>query len=359
MSVLAIDAATAASSVTLAVCVFARVGGIMAFLPGFGERIVPMRVRLGVALAITALALPVVMPALLPLVPRTPTALMAAIAGEALAGLIIGFGLRVAVFALQTAGTIAAQSMTLTHLFGTPTSTEAEPPVATLLTMGGITLALLAGIHVDAVVAVVALYEALPFGLSAPSALAAPLMPAALHGPSSGEAVGALSHGSMSPGSLSPGSLSPGTLSPEALSPEALSPEALSPGALSPDPAVGSPSPRPPPTGMARQPAEYLAEDIVAWGVIGAERALGLGLSLAAPFVIVGFSYNLALGALSRAMPQLLVALVGAPLVIGLGLATLWYATPELYGRWLMAATPGWIEPIPGDAATLHARDGR
>ena len=63
-----------------------------------------------------------------------------------------------------------------------------------------------------------------------------------------------------------------------------------------------------------------VAGEGAAWSVARTAEAFGLGLSLALPFIAVSFAYNLALGALSRAMPQLLVALVGAPLLIGLGL---------------------------------------
>ena len=41
--------------------------------------------------------------------------------------------------------------------------------------------------------------------------------------------------------------------------------------------------------------------------------AFALGFSLAAPFMLAALLYNIALGAINRAMPQLMVAVVGAP----------------------------------------------
>ena len=85
-----------------------------------------------------------------------------------------------------------------------------------------------------------------------------------------------------------------------------------------------------------------------AWSVARAAEAFGLGLSLALPFIAVSFAYNLALGALSRAMPQLLVALVGAPLLIGLGLAVLWLAAPEILAHWSGAMGAVLADPLGG-----------
>ena len=60
--------------------------------------------------------------------------------------------------------------------------------------------------------------------------------------------------------------------------------------------------------------------DLGAWGLDQATAAFGLGFTLAAPFVIAALLYNLALGAINRAMPQLMVAFVGAPAITGLTL---------------------------------------
>ena len=48
-----------------------------------------------------------------------------------------------------------------------------------------------------------------------------------------------------------------------------------------------------------------------------------ISLSLAFPFLLLNFIYNLLLGFVNRAMPQLLVSFVGMPAIIGLGLVAL------------------------------------
>jgi flagellar biosynthetic protein FliR len=48
-----------------------------------------------------------------------------------------------------------------------------------------------------------------------------------------------------------------------------------------------------------------------------------ISLSLAFPFLLLNFIYNLLLGFVNRAMPQLLVSFVGMPAIIGLGLVVL------------------------------------
>jgi len=73
------------------------------------------------------------------------------------------------------------------------------------------------------------------------------------------------------------------------------------------------------------------------WGLDLATQSFSLAFSLAAPFVIASMIYNLALGAINRAMPQLMVAMVGAPALTLGGLALLAVATPLLLAVWLEA----------------------
>ncbi|MBK0398106.1 flagellar biosynthetic protein FliR [Limibaculum sp. M0105] len=234
--------------------VFARIAAAIAVLPGMGERVVPPKVKLGLALGLTLVVAPLVHDVAGP-PPRTPLGLAALLAAEAAAGLVIGVAFRLLVIALQIAGAVAAQSVGIAQLFGGVTA-ESEPSIATFLMLGGIALAMAAGMHVALVAGLAELYVVLPYGL-APS-----------------------------------------------------------------------------------------GDDLASWGVARVGGTFALGLSLALPFVAVGFAYNLALGALSRAMPQLLVALVGAPLIVALGLAVLWLALPELFGRWLDVAALVFAAPL-------------
>jgi flagellar biosynthetic protein FliR len=235
--------------------VFARVAAALFLVPGLGERGIPLRVRLGAALAITFLLAPLVRP-LLPGAPSDLPGLAAMLGAEAMAGLAIGLGFRLIVFVLQLAGTTAAFHLSISHIFGSPVGAAPEPTLATFLALGGIVIAMAAGLHVELVAAFARLYEVLPFGRF-------------------------------------------------------------------PDPGA-------------------LAELSVA----RTAEVFALGIALAFPFIAISFAYNLALGALSRAMPQLLVALIGVPLLIGLGLVTLWLTLPMIYNRWSDAAGAIFANPL-------------
>ena len=76
-----------------------------------------LRVRLGAALAITVLMLPL-MSGFAPLAPSTPADLMLLLAAEATVGLVIGLAFRFLVFALQIAGMVAAQHLSIAQMFG-------------------------------------------------------------------------------------------------------------------------------------------------------------------------------------------------------------------------------------------------
>ncbi|MGY6632706.1 MAG: flagellar biosynthetic protein FliR [Alkalilacustris sp.] len=77
--------------------------------------------------------------------------------------------------------------------------------------------------------------------------------------------------------------------------------------------------------------------ELAGWGVAQVSRAFALAFSLAAPFVIAALVYNLALGAINRAMPQLMVAFVGAPALTLGGLMLLFLVAPVALSVWLAA----------------------
>ncbi len=78
-----------------------------------------------------------------------------------------------------------------------------------------------------------------------------------------------------------------------------------------------------------------LGQDFTRWGIAGVSRAFALGFSLAAPFVIASVIYNVALGVINRAMPQLMVAFVGAPVITFGGLFLLFLTASPLLLLWL------------------------
>ncbi|MBL8655288.1 MAG: flagellar biosynthetic protein FliR [Alphaproteobacteria bacterium] len=88
--------------------VLVRVGAALMAMPGFGEVYVPMRIRLGAALAITAIVTPVVAGTLPPL-PESPLLFAGIFAQETLVGAFIGLAARFSLSALTVAGTIIAQ----------------------------------------------------------------------------------------------------------------------------------------------------------------------------------------------------------------------------------------------------------
>ncbi|MDT8857981.1 flagellar biosynthetic protein FliR [Paracoccaceae bacterium Fryx2] len=222
--------------------VFLRVGAVMALLPAFGEQVVPQRVRLVVGLAFTAVVAPAVADRVMPLAGQ----LALPLATEVTAGLILGIGLRLFIMALQMAGTIAAQATSLAQLFA-GAGPEPQPAIGNLLTVAGLALAVMAGLHVRAAELMILSYDVLP------------------------------------PGRM-PGS-----------------------------------------------------EDLAQWGLLQVTSAFSLAFSLAAPFVLASLIYNVALGVINRAMPQLMVAFVGAPALTLGGLALLAVVAPLALAVWMQA----------------------
>ena len=236
--------------------VFLRVGAMVALLPGFGETSVPMRVKLALAIAFT---LPVA--AVLPAFAGVPEPAMLGwlVLSEALAGSLLGLSLRLFVLGLSTAGSIAAQSMSLSQIFAAAGG-DPQPAMSHVLVVAGLALAMMAGLHVKAVTYVVLSYQMFP--------------PAML------------------------------------------------------------------PEGWV----------VSTWGVGLVSQVFALAFTLSAPFVIVSVLYNLTLGAINRAMPQLMVAFVGAPVITLGGLALLMLLAPVILQVWLAA--------IDGFLAAPHGAPG-
>jgi flagellar biosynthetic protein FliR len=88
--------------------------------------------------------------------------------------------------------------------------------------------------------------------------------------------------------------------------------------------------------------------DVTAWGVQNITRAFSLAFMLAAPFVIAATIYNVALGVINRAMPQLMVVFVGAPALTLGSLALLAVVTPALLMVWLGALGGFLADPVGG-----------
>lgn len=109
-------------------------------------------------------------------------------------------------------------------------------------------------------------------------------------------------------------------------------------------------------SGLHVQAASYMIQTYtlvpfgvaVAGGVVGTagvaevSRAFALGFTLAAPFLIASLIYNVVLGVINRAMPQLMVSFVGAPAITAGGLLLLLFTAPIMLAIW-MAAFSGFM----------------
>jgi flagellar biosynthetic protein FliR len=74
-----------------------------------------------------------------------------------------------------------------------------------------------------------------------------------------------------------------------------------------------------------------------AWAIERVTASFSLAFTLAAPFLIASLLYNLALGVINKAMPQLMVAFVGAPAITWGGLALLLLTAPLILSTWSVA----------------------
>lgn len=236
--------------------VFLRVAPMIALFPGFGETTVPVRVKLGLALALTAIVTPAVAPGLLPALPRE-AGLLRLILVETGLGAVLGIGLRLFVLALQTAGTIAAQATSLSQILGT-VGVAPMPAMGQLLLTGALALAMALGLHLRLAEMAVTSYRWLP------------------------------------PGQI---------------------------------------------------PA---AAEVAQWGIARIAHAMGFAFTLAAPFVIASMLYNLTLGIINRAMPQLMVVFVGAPAITAAGLVLLMLLAPAMLGLWAGALGGFLADPLGG-----------
>ncbi len=79
------------------------------------------------------------------------------------------------------------------------------------------------------------------------------------------------------------------------------------------------------------------AASVSMWGIHRIASAFALAFTLAAPFVIVAVLYNLTLGIINRAMPQLMVIFVGAPAITAAGLMLLMLLAPTILHIWVQA----------------------
>ena len=221
-----IDVSFLPALATAFLLVFARVGSMLMLLPGLGEMSVPVRLRLTVALALSAVMLPLHRAEYaIDLNALGPILLM--LGEEILIGILLGMTARLTMSALQVAGSVVAQQLGFSFVTAVdPTQGQQGILVGNFLTLLGITLLFATNLHY--------------------------LVIAALDD----------SYSLFRPGEV---------------------------------PLTGD---------MAALTTQTIA---------GAFR---VGVQLSAPFLVFGLVFNLALGLLSRLMPQMQVFFVGMPLSI-------------------------------------------
>jgi flagellar biosynthetic protein FliR len=127
--------------------VFARVGTMVMLLPGLGENNLPVQIRLGIALALTLIMLPVHQPAYhVDLQTIAPTVVL--LVHEVVIGLILGATARVTISALEVAGSVVAQQLGLGFVTAVdPTQGQPGALVGNFLTLLGLTLLFATDMH--------------------------------------------------------------------------------------------------------------------------------------------------------------------------------------------------------------------
>jgi len=126
---------------------FARIGTMVMLLPGIGELSVPARVRLTIALVLTAILLPLHQKAYsLDLQQLGPVLQM--FAQEMLIGAVLGMTARLAISALQVAGAVVAQQLGLGFVTAVdPTQNQQGVLVGNFLTLLGVALIFATDLH--------------------------------------------------------------------------------------------------------------------------------------------------------------------------------------------------------------------
>ena len=120
--------------------VFARVGTMVMLLPGFGENNLPMQLRLGIALGLTLILLPLHRADYhIDLTSMAATLLL--LVHEIVIGLVLGATARVTISALEVAGSIVAQQVGLGFVTAIdPAQGQQGALIGNFLTILGLTL---------------------------------------------------------------------------------------------------------------------------------------------------------------------------------------------------------------------------
>ena len=127
--------------------VFARVGAMVMLLPGLGESNIPVRIKLGIALLLALIILPLHRGAYqIDLQSINPLIIM--MIHEIVVGIVLGATARVTLSALQVGGSVIAQQMGLGFVTSVdPTQGQQGVLIGNFLTLLGITLLFSTNLH--------------------------------------------------------------------------------------------------------------------------------------------------------------------------------------------------------------------
>lgn len=127
--------------------VFARIGAMVMLLPGFGEVSVPVRVRLGIALLLTLILLPLHRSAYqIDMTSMAPLLVM--LVHEIIIGVVLGATARMTLAALSVAGSVIAQQLGLGFVTAIdPTQGQQGALIGNFLTILGLTLLFATDMH--------------------------------------------------------------------------------------------------------------------------------------------------------------------------------------------------------------------
>ncbi len=119
---------------------FARIGAMVMLLPGFGETNIPARIKLGIALMLTLIILPLHRAAYhVEMTSLTP--LLVLLVHEIIIGVVLGATARVTLSALAVAGSVIAQQLGLGFVTSVdPTQGQQGALIGNFLTILGLTL---------------------------------------------------------------------------------------------------------------------------------------------------------------------------------------------------------------------------
>jgi flagellar biosynthetic protein FliR len=122
------------------ILVFARVGTMVMLLPGFGETNLPVQIRLGIALGLTLILLPLHRADYhVDLQSMAATGVL--VVHEIVIGLVLGATARVTISALEVAGSVIAQQLGLGFVTAIdPTQGQPGALIGNFLTLLGLTL---------------------------------------------------------------------------------------------------------------------------------------------------------------------------------------------------------------------------